>query len=83
MHQRQPDYYLKLPERLYRVTLQSSDGTFPASGRGGGTFSTLAGALRRLRSLEEQGYKARLFVTQSFWQELDAHALEEATDNGL
>lgn len=74
----QRDRYLKLPERLYRVTLQSSDGTYPQTNRGGGTFGTVAGALNRIQDLESQGYRARLFVTVAYWQELDIVAIREA-----
>jgi hypothetical protein len=62
---------MRAPKKMYWVDYSQGDGKPLRYGqRGGGKYSSLAEAKRRMNELQRLGNQARLFETQCEWEEV-------------
>jgi hypothetical protein len=60
-----------LPKKLYYIVISPSQAVLSYGRRGGGKYTHLDPAKKQVKSLRERGHNARLFVTETTWQEVD------------
>lgn len=61
----------RLPGVLYHVIVDQGGRKLKFREKGGGTFRQKKEAVRRLENLRGAGVRARLFATETHWEEVE------------